>query len=194
MNEISRYGVLKEKLQGICNENDLTFSIKNKGYPFLLTIKPCGGMDAQQTMMEGMDSSSDTGYISPDASLVFAYRDGDLTYKISETFTISDRLFNKLKGLFRKMHDMWLQYFYRDIHEHSPTAASNVSDEIPESTSDADSVPENAPDVPENPTVDTDSSDSVPENNDFVTEEEDDDSEGYPVVDADSDPFAAVLN
>lgn len=123
MNEIGKYGVLKEKLQGICDENNLTYHINNKGYPFLLTIKPIGGIDAQQTMMEGMDESSDTGYISPDASLVFAYRDGDLTYKISETFTISDKLFNKIKGLFRKMHDMWMQYFYRDVYEHSPGLA-----------------------------------------------------------------------
>ena len=120
MKEIDKYGVLKEKLQGICDENNLTYTIKNKGYPFLLTIKPLGGMDAQQTMMEGMDSADGTGYISPDATLVFAYRDGDLTYKISETFTISEKLFNKLKVLFRKMHDMWMQHFYRDVYENSP--------------------------------------------------------------------------
>ena len=130
MKEIDKYGVLKEKLQGICDENNLTYTIKNKGYPFLLTIKPLGGMDAQQTMMEGMDSTDGTGYISPDATLVFAYRDGDLTYKISETFTISEKLFNKLKGLFRKMHDMWMQHFYRDVYENSPYL-------VPESRSDS---------------------------------------------------------
>lgn len=123
MNEIGKYGVLKEKLQGICEENNLTYNIQNKGYPFLLVIKPMGGMDAQQAMIEGMDDPGETGYISPDASLVFAYRDGDLTYKISETFTISDKLFNKIKGLFQKLHAMWMQYFYRDVYEHSPGMA-----------------------------------------------------------------------
>lgn len=123
MKEIDKYGVLKEKLQGICDKNNLNYRIRNDGYPFLLTIKPVGGMDAQQTMMEGMDNPSDTGYISPDASLVFAYRDGDLTYKISETWTISATLFNKLKNLFQKLHAMWMQYFYRDVYEHSPGMA-----------------------------------------------------------------------
>ena len=123
MKEIDKYGVLKEKLQGICNENNLTYHISNNGYPFRLTIKPVGGMDAQQTMMEGMENPGDTGYISPDASLVFAYRDGDLTYKISETWTISANLFNKLKNLFQKLHAMWMQYFYRDVYEHSPGIA-----------------------------------------------------------------------
>lgn len=117
MREIDQYNVLKEKLQGICEENNLTYSIQNRKNPFLMTIKPLGGMEAQQTMMEGMDNAGETGYISPDASLVFAYRDGVLTYKISETFTISDALFNKIKNLFKKLHFLWMMYFFRDAIE-----------------------------------------------------------------------------
>ena len=120
MREIDKYGVLKEKLQGICDENNLTYTIQNHKYPFLMVIKPLGGVDAQQTMLEGMDDAGGTGYISPDASLVFAYQDGDLSYKISETWTISENLFNKLKNLFKKMHSLWMQYFFRDVYEHSP--------------------------------------------------------------------------
>lgn len=122
MREIDKYGVLKEKLKNICEEHDLVFTIHNEGYPFRMTIKPTGGLDAQQTMLEGMDSTEGTGYISPDASLVFVYRDGELSYKISETWTISAALFNKLKNLFMKLRDMWMAYFFRDVHEHSPGA------------------------------------------------------------------------
>lgn len=129
MREIDKYGVLKEKLQGICDNNNLTFSIKNQKYPFIMTVKPLGGVDAQQTMMEGMDDPGDTGYISPDASLVFAYRDGVLSYKISETFTISDALFSKIKNHFKKLHDMWMMHFFRDIMETSPNAAAAVTGE-----------------------------------------------------------------
>lgn len=139
MKEIDKYGVLKEKLQGICNENNLTYNISNKGYPFRMTIKPVGGMDAQQAMIEGMDDPGETGYISPDASLVFAYRDGDLTYKISETWTISANLFNKLKNLFQKLHAMWMQYFYRDVYEHAPgMAPENRSSAQAEASDPAD--------------------------------------------------------
>lgn len=134
MREIDKYGVLKEKLQGICDENNLTYSIQNQKYPFLMVIKPLGGVDAQQTMMEGMDEASGTGYISPDASLVFVYKDGELSYKISETWTISAALFNKLKNLFMKLRDMWMAYFFRDIHETCPSVAAK--------TDSADSVTE----------------------------------------------------
>lgn len=120
MREIDFYNQQKEKLSGICDENNLTFSIQN-AYPFLLTIKPAGGMDAQQTMMEEMDSGADTGYISSDASLVFAYRDGVLTYKTSETWTIGDALFNKIKNNYKKLHLYWLMHFFRDYHENGIT-------------------------------------------------------------------------
>lgn len=122
MNEISKYGVYKEKLEGLCDKHDLSCSICNKGCPFTLTIKPQSGMDAQQTMMEGMGDSG-TGYINPDASLVFVYKDGELSYKISEAFSINESLFNKIKNLFKNLYSMWMQYFYRDIYECNPSAA-----------------------------------------------------------------------
>ena len=125
MREVDKYGVYKEKLQGVCDKNELTCVIQNNKYPFLLTIKPLSGMDAQQTMIAGMDDNDGTGYISPDATLVFAYKDGQLTYKISETFTISDALFSKLKNLFKNLHAMWMQHFYRDwIERHNESAVS----------------------------------------------------------------------
>lgn len=117
MNEIGKYGVYKEKLQGICDENDLTFSIHNKKYPFFMTVKAISGLDEQMSMMEEAGESSETGYISPEAVIVFAYKDGDLTYKMSETINISDSLFNKIKNLFKKMYACYMAYYFRDRTE-----------------------------------------------------------------------------
>ena len=171
MKEIDKYGVLKEKLQGICDEHDLVFTIHNQGYPFRMTIKPTGGMDAQQTMLEGMDEASGTGYISPDATLVFVYRDGELSYKISESWTISAALFNKLKNLFMKLRDMWMGYFFRDIHENSPGAAAKT---------------DGAADVTETP-------DPVTEDGGFVTEEADSVTEGNDLPVEEDSPFDEFL-
>lgn len=117
MNEIGKYGVYKEKLQGICDENDLAFSIHNSKYPFFMTVKPLSGIDAQMSMLEDASENSETGYISPDAVIVFAYKDGDLTYKMSETINISDSLFNKIKNLFKKMYACYMAYYFRDRTE-----------------------------------------------------------------------------
>ena len=173
MREIDKYGALKEKLSGICEENDLKFSIHNQGYPFKLVIKPLSGLDAQQTMMEGMDTRTDTGYISQDASIVFAFKDGDLTYKISETWTISESLFTKLKNIFEKLHALWMQYFYRDVHEHSPGM-------IPGASNDA-----GAADITEES-----------EDDGFVTEEGDDapQEDGATVSEPIKDPFEGFMD
>lgn len=124
MNEIGKYGVFKEKLQGICDENNLTFTIHNKKYPFFMTVKPITGMDAQIDMLEEMGESNDTGYISPEAVIVFAYKDGDLAYKMSETINISDALFNKIKNLFKKMYACYMAYYFRDRTEGTSCADS----------------------------------------------------------------------
>lgn len=153
MREIDKYGVYKEKLQGICDENNLTFSIQNKKYPFFMTVKPISGMDAQMTMLENEDTG-DTGYISPEAIIVFAYKDGDLTYKMAETINISDALFNKIKNLFKKLHACWMQYYFRDRTENMEcTCDGNTcdacADHDPEAPADAPYTAEGAAEADE---------------------------------------------
>ena len=115
MNEIAKFGVYKKKLQGLCDEHDLVYSINKDRYPITMTIKPTGEMDGQISMMEDAENS----YINPDARLVFAFGEDGVTWKTEETFTISETLFNKLKGYFKNLCNCWLQYFFRDIMEHS---------------------------------------------------------------------------
>ncbi len=113
MNESGKYEVYRKKLDGICEENGLTYTLRTSRYPCTLTIKPLGGMEAQISMLEDDDAS----YISPDASIVFAHIDGDLSLKMSETFTISDALLSKIKRLFKNLYAMWTQFFFRDVLE-----------------------------------------------------------------------------
>ena len=143
MNEIGKYGVYKEKLQGICDENDLTFTIHNKKYPFFMTIKALSGMDSQMSMLEDAGEGSDTGYISPEAVIVFAYKDGDLTYKMSETINISDSLFNKIKNLFKKMYACYMAYYFRDRTENCCGDTESTPDDTeaaPVEAEDSDAV------------------------------------------------------
>lgn len=114
MNESAKFEVYKKKLQGICDENDLAFRFYCKQYPVKMVISPLGGVGEQMSMLEGAEEN---GYTSPDATIVFSIKDGDISYKTSKTFTISDALFTKLKNLFKNMHSLWMQFFFRDIME-----------------------------------------------------------------------------
>lgn len=146
MNEIGKYGVYKEKLKGICDENDLTFTIHNNKYPFFMTVKALSGMDGQMSMIEGAGDTGDTGYISPEAVIVFAYKDGDLTYKMSETINISDALFNKIKNLFKKMYACYMAYYFRDRTENGNCCGDTESEPEAEPAPDVYPAPEDVAD------------------------------------------------
>lgn len=113
MNEFEKHSAYRDKLEDLCMESKLTYSMQLNRYPCTLTIKPIGGMDAQISMLE--DDAAN--YISPDASIVLAYIDGDLSIRVSETFTIGDPLLQKIKNLFKNLYTTWTQYFFRDVME-----------------------------------------------------------------------------
>lgn len=112
MEELFKFNAQRDKLQGVCDENKLTFSFRHDKYPISLTIRPLTGVAAQMTMLEEVEEK---GYISPDASIVFSYEDGALTYKMSDDFAISDATFSKIKNIFKNMLFLWLQVFFRDV-------------------------------------------------------------------------------
>jgi len=144
MSEIAKYDAYKKKLQGVCDENNLVFRFRRDAYPITLTIKPVGGIGAQMSMLE---SAEETGYTSPDAYIMFTYKDGDISYKTSETFTISEALFNKIKNLFKNMYFCWLQYFFRDVIERN-ALKDGMKPEIDENDAadDSDILSDEVPD------------------------------------------------
>ena len=122
MSESAKYDAQMKKLEGLCEEHDLTFRFNHNSYPITLVIRPAQGMDQQLSMLENADSRD---YISPDASMVIYRKDGELAMKISGTFTLPESLRSKLKNLYIKLSDFWLQYFHRDIMQrHSLSGAA----------------------------------------------------------------------
>ena len=131
MSEISNYEAYKKKMQGLCDEHNLIFKFEKSKYPVTLTIKPTDVEDAQLTLLPDMNEKE----ISPDAFLMFEFKDGDITYKTSKEFVISETLFNKIKNLFKNMHSCWMQHFFRDIIERE-LLAPGAMPEIDESDAD----------------------------------------------------------
>ena len=112
LSESARFAVYREKLKGICEANNLSYVFIKNAYPIKLVIRPLGGVGEQMSMLE---EATEDNYISPGASILFTVKDGNLTYRMSKTFTISDTLFNKIKNIFKNMHYLWLQFFFRDL-------------------------------------------------------------------------------
>ncbi len=115
MSEITLYEAQKKKLQGLCDEHELSFRFRKDSYPITLTISPLQGMDAQMSMLEDVE---EVGYRSPDSTMTWIFEDGNLTTKVSGgTFTISKVLRTKIESVLLKMISYWQQYFFRDVIE-----------------------------------------------------------------------------
>lgn len=147
MSEIDKYEAQMKKLDGLCEEHDLSYRFNHNQYPITLTIRPLTGMDEQLSMLEQADSRD---YISADASMVIYRKDGDLATKINGTFTIGEALRSKFKNIYLKLADFWLQYYQRDTLERNVVNGANMpvidedeaedSDEPPEDLDDPDEV------------------------------------------------------
>jgi len=112
----SKFESYRKKVGGLCDEHNLIFRFQFHANPITLTVRPAGG-DSDQTALPGVADETGEG-THQDASIVFAYEEGVLTYRTSETFKISDALFSKLKNLYKNMHSLWLQFLHQEIVEH----------------------------------------------------------------------------
>lgn len=143
-NEASKFAAQRTKLKNICEAHNLTYTFIKNSYPIKLIIRPIKGVGEQMSMLE---TASEDSYISPDAYLLFTMKDGVLVYRMSKTFTIEDALFNKIKNIFKNMHYLWLQFFFRDLVEGGKLAALGYKmPDIPESGGQQDAPRGNEPD------------------------------------------------
>lgn len=115
MSEITLYEAQKKKMQGICDEHNLTYRFLKDTYPITFTVSPIQGMYAQLSMLESVEED---GYISPEARMTWIFKDGSLETKVTGgTFTISKTLRTKIESILMKMINYWQQYFFHDVME-----------------------------------------------------------------------------
>ena len=146
MSEISMYEAQKKKMEGLCNEHELTFRFQKDTYPLIFTIKPTGGIGAQMSMLENVE---EVGYRSPDASMTWIFEDGNLQTKVTGgTFTISKTLRTKIENILIKMITYWQQYFFRDVIQRG-ALKDGMKPEIDESDADDTDIVSDGVDLPE---------------------------------------------
>ena len=141
MSEITMYEAQKKKMDGLCDEHDLVYRFQKDKYPITFTISPAGGMEAQISMLEGVE---EVGYRSPDASMTWIFEDGSLTTMVKGgTFTIGKALRTKIESILLKMIGFWQQYFFRDIIEKGVLTNGQIP-VIDEDEAKDDDLPEGA--------------------------------------------------
>lgn len=183
MSEISMYDAQKKKMEGLCEEHDLTFRFQKDTYPLIFTIKPTGGIGAQMSMLENVE---EVGYRSPDASMTWIFEDGNLQTKVTGgTFTISKTLRTKIENILIKMITYWQQYFFRDVIQRNALKEgmkpeideSDVADENPVIPAEAEPLEEYEDEGGEEAAVEIDNDADLPDTDEDDGEDADEDPE-----------------
>lgn len=140
MSEITLYEAQAKKMQGICDEHNLTYRFLKDRYPIIFIIRPIQGMDAQISMLEAVEEA---GYISPEAEMMWIFKDGALETRVTGgTFTISKTLRTKIESILMKMITYWQQYFFKDVLEKHSLAAGMMPVISEEAEAEMDDVNE----------------------------------------------------
>lgn len=115
MNEQAKYSAFQNKLENLCEKNNLVSRFNHDAYPITMSIRPVQGMYEQISLLEAAEDGK--GRISQDAVMIFIKRDGDISLQTFGSFVISDALQSKFKNLFKKLCESWEGFFFRAVIE-----------------------------------------------------------------------------
>jgi hypothetical protein len=98
---------LQEKLDKLCEDNDLEYSFSKEDFPIIFTFRPMWEKAAQMRLDLG-ESELTT---DPDARIELVFGD-ELTLRSFGDFVIDDDQLNKIKNMAKKIHYLYLQLFF----------------------------------------------------------------------------------
>lgn len=142
--EAIMYDGQKKKLEGLCEEHDLVYTLEKDTYPIVLTVSMAKKQYEQGKLIDDGEKSEPT--CDPNAKVVWIFRDGKLAMKVEGgTFTIDKALRAKIEGIFLKIVNFWQQYFFRDALEKNMLKKGKFPEE-PESSETVQAADEDTED------------------------------------------------
>ena len=128
--EAIMYDGQKKKLEGLCEEHDLVYTLEKDTYPIVLTVSMAKKQYEQGKLIDDGEKSEPT--CDPNAKVVWIFRDGKLAMKVEGgTFTIGKELRTKIENILLKMVNYWQQFFFRSVIE-KKGLNKNAFPEMPE--------------------------------------------------------------
>lgn len=112
-NYFGPFNSVDSKLVELLDEHQMIRKFKTDTYPITLVITQNVSPEAQMALF---DTAKD-GASSRDAKLVFSFHVDELGVKVSGRLVMSDALMNKIKGMAKKMHYLYLQGEYATLAE-----------------------------------------------------------------------------
>lgn len=100
---------LKDKIEKLCQENNLEFTFESSKFPIIATIRPSEEAKNQLTIDFG-DEDENKNFVNGEIQFIFA---DELEMKVLNDFRIEDGLLNKIKTQVKKLHYLYLQMYFK---------------------------------------------------------------------------------
>lgn len=103
------YGDLQDKILKVCKDNKLEIEIALTRFPVIATLRP-DLEERDQLRFDTKDMEENTNFVSGEIRLIF---EEELTMTVLNDFRIEDDLLNKIKGMVKKLHYIFLQIYFK---------------------------------------------------------------------------------
>lgn len=108
-----KYWDTQEKLDKLCHENHLRFRFRADDYPIIFRFEPIWEKAAQMKFeSDGFEGGEKRKPTDPEASIEMIF-DDELIIQITNDFTIDDEILNKIKGMAKKLHYLYLHIWHK---------------------------------------------------------------------------------
>lgn len=101
---------LQDKILKLSKESRLEIDIKLSRFPVVVTIRP-NLEERDQLTFDMQEMDIDTNFVSGEINLVF---EEELTMTVLNDFRIEDSLLNRIKGMVKKLHYVYLQIYFKE--------------------------------------------------------------------------------
>jgi len=109
------FSVTHEKISETCHKNKLVFNLECRKFPVIATLSPdLETFNQMQFDFGDMERKEKSNYINGQIKFIFG---DELQVNILNDFLIEDKLLNKIKGLVKNLHYIYLQLYFKDKTE-----------------------------------------------------------------------------
>lgn len=123
--EYGNYRELEQKLAGLLAENDLIYAIDTND-PITITI----ASSSEDTERISMLETQDNGIFGRGAKVVFVFENGEVSVRTTGKAILPEKTLDKIKGLVKKIHYAYLQWFFLDTTSQWGTAMQRAEEAL----------------------------------------------------------------
>lgn len=113
---------LERQLEKLLAEEGMTYAMST-GYPITITVQQDYGQPAQMSLLEEDGPGGEAG-------MVFVFAGGEVEMLTAGRMSLPEKTLDKIKGLVKKIHYAYLQWYFLDVTRRRQTAEEWAAEQV----------------------------------------------------------------